>query len=167
MRYVCPCCTQRNVPTDFDRDYSSSSPITSSSNFVSSHLTSSHLISSHYFQFLLALPPHLISLPPVPPPITSSSRFISSPPVPPRITLTCMHPHSRELPLVTASILSSQVRYLVSSEDRYRAALALQITNLLTRAMFAHKLGMSDLPQVRSTIVYYTRCILLSDRLLN
>jgi len=36
----------------------------------------------------------------------------------------------------------------VSSKDKYRAALALQITNLLTRAMFAHKLGMSDLPQV-------------------
>ena len=42
----------------------------------------------------------------------------------------------------------NQVRYLVSSKDKYRAALALQITNLLTRAMFAHKLGMSDLPQV-------------------
>lgn len=40
-----------------------------------------------------------------------------------------------------------QVRYLVASKDKYRAALALQITNLLTRAMFAHKLGMNDLPQ--------------------
>jgi DNA polymerase gamma 1 len=36
---------------------------------------------------------------------------------------------------------------MVSSEDRYRAALALQISNLLTRAMFAHKLGLGDLPQ--------------------
>lgn len=36
----------------------------------------------------------------------------------------------------------------MASKDKYRAALALQITNLLTRAMFAHKLGMSDLPQV-------------------
>ena len=45
-----------------------------------------------------------------------------------------------------------QVRYLVASKDKYRAALALQITNLLTRAMFAHKLGMNDLPQVTRPI---------------
>ncbi|XP_053320957.1 DNA polymerase subunit gamma-1 [Spea bombifrons] len=43
--------------------------------------------------------------------------------------------------------IHDEVRYLVQSEDRYRAALALQITNLLTRCMFAHKLGMEDLPQ--------------------
>jgi len=43
-----------------------------------------------------------------------------------------------------------QVRYLVKSEDCYRTALALQITNLLTRSMFAYKLGMNDLPQVSS-----------------
>ncbi|XP_071384524.1 DNA polymerase subunit gamma-1 isoform X1 [Centroberyx affinis] len=43
--------------------------------------------------------------------------------------------------------IHDEVRYLVSSEDRYRAALALQITNLLTRCMFAHALGMQDLPQ--------------------
>lgn len=42
-----------------------------------------------------------------------------------------------------------QVRYIVKDEDRYRLALALQITNLLTRSMFAHKLGLNDLPQVR------------------
>lgn len=29
--------------------------------------------------------------------------------------------------------IHDEVRYLVQSEDRYRAALALQITNLLTR----------------------------------
>lgn len=29
--------------------------------------------------------------------------------------------------------IHDEVRYLVTSEDRYRAALALQITNLLTR----------------------------------
>ena len=46
-------------------------------------------------------------------------------------------------------LLLLQVRYLIRSEDRYRAALALQITNLFTRAMFAHKLNMNDLPQVR------------------
>jgi len=31
---------------------------------------------------------------------------------------------------------------------RYRTALALQITNLLTRAMFASRLNMNDLPAV-------------------
>ncbi|XP_062402977.1 DNA polymerase subunit gamma-1 [Sardina pilchardus] len=43
--------------------------------------------------------------------------------------------------------IHDEVRYLVCSEDRYRAVLALQITNLLTRCMFAHKLGLQDLPQ--------------------
>ncbi|KAI8508064.1 hypothetical protein Bbelb_143040 [Branchiostoma belcheri] len=43
--------------------------------------------------------------------------------------------------------IHDEVRYLVRSEDRYRAALALQITNLLTRSMFAYRLGMDDLPQ--------------------
>ncbi|KAJ8249452.1 hypothetical protein GJAV_G00235080 [Gymnothorax javanicus] len=43
--------------------------------------------------------------------------------------------------------IHDEVRYLVRSEDRYRAALALQITNLLTRCMFSFKLGMVDLPQ--------------------
>ncbi|KAM4573782.1 DNA polymerase subunit gamma-1 [Odontesthes bonariensis] len=43
--------------------------------------------------------------------------------------------------------IHDEVRYLVRSEDRYRAALALQITNLLTRSVFAHALGMHDLPQ--------------------
>ena len=40
----------------------------------------------------------------------------------------------------------SQIRYLVRSEDRYRFALALQYANLLTRAMFSHRLGLQDLP---------------------
>ncbi|XP_062847248.1 DNA polymerase subunit gamma-1 isoform X2 [Trichomycterus rosablanca] len=43
--------------------------------------------------------------------------------------------------------IHDEVRYLVKSEDRHRAALGLQITNLLTRCMFAYKLGMNDLPQ--------------------
>ncbi|KAG9489148.1 hypothetical protein GDO78_005249 [Eleutherodactylus coqui] len=43
--------------------------------------------------------------------------------------------------------IHDEVRYVVRSEDRYRAALALQITNLLTRCMFAYNLGMQDLPQ--------------------
>ncbi|KAG5651095.1 hypothetical protein H0H81_009871 [Sphagnurus paluster] len=40
-----------------------------------------------------------------------------------------------------------ELRYLVSEEDKYRAALALQIANLWTRSLFAYKLGMDDLPQ--------------------
>ncbi|XP_042351656.1 DNA polymerase subunit gamma-1 isoform X2 [Plectropomus leopardus] len=43
--------------------------------------------------------------------------------------------------------IHDEVRYLVRSEDRYRAALALQITNVLTRSVFAHALAMQDLPQ--------------------
>ena len=44
--------------------------------------------------------------------------------------------------------IHDEVRYLVATPDRYRAALALQVTNLLVRAMFVHRLGMQDLPQV-------------------
>jgi len=43
--------------------------------------------------------------------------------------------------------IHDEVRYLVKTEDRFRAALALQITNLWTRSLFAHQLGMNDLPQ--------------------
>jgi DNA polymerase gamma 1 len=39
-----------------------------------------------------------------------------------------------------------ELRYLVKEEDRYRAALALQIANLWTRSLFALKLGLDDLP---------------------
>ncbi|RKP05714.1 DNA polymerase gamma, partial [Thamnocephalis sphaerospora] len=40
-----------------------------------------------------------------------------------------------------------EIRYLVKEEDQYRAALALQISNLWTRAIFSYKLGINDLPQ--------------------
>ncbi|KAF6765918.1 gamma DNA-directed DNA polymerase [Ephemerocybe angulata] len=40
-----------------------------------------------------------------------------------------------------------ELRYLVTEEDKYRVALALQIANLWTRSIFAYKLGMDDLPQ--------------------
>lgn len=40
-----------------------------------------------------------------------------------------------------------ELRYLVAEQDRYRAALALQIANLWTRCLFAYRLGMDDLPQ--------------------
>jgi DNA polymerase gamma 1 len=40
-----------------------------------------------------------------------------------------------------------ELRYLVSEQDKYRAALALQVANVWTRCLFAFKLGMDDLPQ--------------------
>ncbi|KAF9918775.1 DNA-directed DNA polymerase gamma mip1 [Lobosporangium transversale] len=40
-----------------------------------------------------------------------------------------------------------EVRYMVKEEDTARATLALQISNLWTRAMFSYKLGIHDLPQ--------------------
>lgn len=42
--------------------------------------------------------------------------------------------------------IHDELRYLVSTPDRYRAALALQISNLLTRSLFARELGFDDLP---------------------
>lgn len=50
--------------------------------------------------------------------------------------------------------IHDEVRYLVKSDDRYRAALALQITNLLTRSIFAYKLNMNDLPQVSNALAW-------------
>lgn len=40
-----------------------------------------------------------------------------------------------------------EIRYLVSEEYRYKAALAMHVTNLLTRAFCSSRLGMYDLPQ--------------------
>lgn len=40
-----------------------------------------------------------------------------------------------------------EVRYLVKEKDTYRAALALQISNLWTRAVFSYRLGLNNLPQ--------------------
>ena len=39
--------------------------------------------------------------------------------------------------------IHDEVRYMVRYEDRYKAALALQTANLLVRAMFCSRLGMS------------------------
>jgi DNA polymerase gamma 1 len=41
-----------------------------------------------------------------------------------------------------------EVRYMVKEEDTARATLALQVSNLWTRAMFSYRLGIHDLPQV-------------------
>ena len=40
-----------------------------------------------------------------------------------------------------------EIRYLVKEEDKYRAAMALQVANVWTRAMFAEQVGIYDLPQ--------------------
>lgn len=42
--------------------------------------------------------------------------------------------------------IHDEVRYLVKDEDKYKAAFALQVSNLLVRAYFAYKLNMRDLP---------------------
>ncbi|KAK9239997.1 DNA polymerase family A-domain-containing protein [Lipomyces kononenkoae] len=40
-----------------------------------------------------------------------------------------------------------EIRYLVKEKDRYKVAMALQISNLWTRAMFCEQLGIHDIPQ--------------------
>ncbi|KAH6605148.1 dna polymerase gamma [Trichoderma cornu-damae] len=46
-----------------------------------------------------------------------------------------------------AITVHDEIRYLVKNEDKYRAALALQVANVWTRAMFAQQVGIDDLPQ--------------------
>jgi DNA polymerase gamma 1 len=46
-----------------------------------------------------------------------------------------------------AITVHDEIRYLVRSPDRYRAAMALQVANIWTRAMFAQQVGIEDLPQ--------------------
>ncbi|RAH70277.1 DNA-directed DNA polymerase gamma MIP1 [Aspergillus aculeatinus CBS 121060] len=46
-----------------------------------------------------------------------------------------------------AITVHDEIRYLVKDEDRYRAALALQVANVWTRAMFSEQVGIHDLPQ--------------------
>jgi len=47
-----------------------------------------------------------------------------------------------------ALTVHDEIRYLVKDEDKYRASMALQVSNLWTRAMFAQQMGIDDLPQV-------------------
>lgn len=46
-----------------------------------------------------------------------------------------------------AITVHDEIRYLVKEEDKYRAAMALQVSNLWTRAMFSQQMGIDDLPQ--------------------
>lgn len=40
-----------------------------------------------------------------------------------------------------------EIRYLSKNEDKYRTAMALQVANVWTRAMFSQQMGIDDLPQ--------------------
>jgi DNA polymerase gamma 1 len=42
--------------------------------------------------------------------------------------------------------IHDEIRFLVKKEDALRATMALQISNIWTRAYFAHRCGMDDLP---------------------
>ncbi|KAJ5629736.1 hypothetical protein N7528_003393 [Penicillium herquei] len=46
-----------------------------------------------------------------------------------------------------AITVHDEIRYMVKDEDKYRAAMALQIANLWTRAIFSQQVGIDDLPQ--------------------
>lgn len=46
-----------------------------------------------------------------------------------------------------AITVHDEIRYLVKEEDKYRAAMALQVSNIWTRAMFSQQMGIDDLPQ--------------------
>ncbi|KAL3229711.1 DNA polymerase gamma [Nakaseomyces bracarensis] len=43
--------------------------------------------------------------------------------------------------------IHDEIRYLVADKDKYKLALALQISNLWTRAMFSEQMGIFELPQ--------------------
>lgn len=49
--------------------------------------------------------------------------------------------------------IHDEVRYMVKRRDRYRAALALQVANLWTRALFAERVGIADLP---ASVAFFT-----------
>ncbi|CAG7562978.1 unnamed protein product [Fusarium equiseti] len=46
-----------------------------------------------------------------------------------------------------ALTVHDEIRYLVKDSDKYRTALALQVANVWTRAMFSQQVGIDDLPQ--------------------
>ena len=46
-----------------------------------------------------------------------------------------------------ALTVHDEIRYLAKAEDKYRCAMALQIANVWTRAMFSQQMGIDDLPQ--------------------
>jgi DNA polymerase gamma 1 len=46
-----------------------------------------------------------------------------------------------------ALTVHDEIRYLTKEEDKYRTAMALQVANVWTRAMFSQQMGIEDLPQ--------------------
>lgn len=46
-----------------------------------------------------------------------------------------------------AITVHDEIRYVVKEEDKYRGAMALQVANVWTRAMFSQQMGINDLPQ--------------------
>lgn len=46
-----------------------------------------------------------------------------------------------------AITVHDEIRYLVKVKDKYRAAMALQVANIWTRAMFSQQMGINELPQ--------------------
>ena len=46
-----------------------------------------------------------------------------------------------------AITVHDEIRYLVKEGDKYRSAMALQVANVWTRAMFSQQMGINDLPQ--------------------
>ncbi|KAK0123631.1 DNA-directed DNA polymerase gamma mip1 [Cadophora gregata] len=46
-----------------------------------------------------------------------------------------------------AITVHDEIRYIVSENDKYRAAMALQVSNIWTRSMFSQQVGINDLPQ--------------------
>ncbi|KAL8735510.1 MAG: hypothetical protein Q9181_002768 [Wetmoreana brouardii] len=46
-----------------------------------------------------------------------------------------------------AITVHDEIRYLAKEEDKYRTAMALQVANVWTRAMFSQQMGINDLPQ--------------------
>lgn len=43
--------------------------------------------------------------------------------------------------------IHDEIRFLVAEKDKYKAAMALQVSNIWTRAIFCEQLGIDDLPQ--------------------
>ncbi|KAL8843206.1 MAG: hypothetical protein Q9176_002159 [Flavoplaca citrina] len=46
-----------------------------------------------------------------------------------------------------AITVHDEIRYLAQTDDKYRTAMALQVANVWTRAMFSQQMGINDLPQ--------------------
>ena len=73
------------------------------------------------------------------------------------LLLVAVHYLARKFDIKMRFMISihDEVRYLVKEEDTMRAALALQIANIWTRAMFCEKLEMTDVPL---SVAFFSAC---------